>query len=81
MDSTGPSGATPLCKHINEIAAQVRTMESALRANGHKAAVIICTDGEASDGNVTEALKQFQNLPVWVVLRLCTDEQNIVDYW
>ena len=56
-------------------------MEGQLRANGHKAAVIICTDGESSDGDVAAALKPLHNLPVWVVIRLCTDEENIVNYW
>lgn len=81
MDTTGPSGGTPLCRHINEIATQVRAMESQLRANGHKAAIIIATDGEASDGDVAAALRPLHALPVWVVLRLCTDEQNVVNYW
>ena len=81
MDTTGPSGATPLCKHINEIAAQVRSMEPALKANGHKAAIIICTDGESSDGDVAAALNQLHDLPVWVVIRLCTDEEKVVNYW
>lgn len=81
MDTSSPSGGTPLCRHINEIANQVRAMESQLRANGHKAAIIICTDGQASDGDVAAALKPLHSLPVWVVLRLCTDEQAVVDYW
>ena len=81
MDNSGPSGTTPLCRHIREITEQIRGMESQLRANGHKAAVIICTDGEASDGDVAAALKPLHALPVWVVLRLCTDEDNVVNYW
>lgn len=81
LDNSGPSGGTPLCKHIHEITAQIQSMEGQLRANGHKAAVIICTDGESSDGDVAAALKPLHNLPVWVVIRLCTDEENIVNYW
>jgi hypothetical protein len=81
LDSSGPAGATPLCRHIREITAQIQAMEPQLRANGHKAAVIICTDGESSDGDVAAALKPLHNLPVWVVLRLCTDESKVVSYW
>jgi len=81
MDNSGPSGATPLCRHIREITAQIQAMEPQLRANGHKAALIICTDGEASDGDVAAALRPLHSLPVWVVLRLCTDEDNVVNYW
>ena len=43
--------------------------------------MIICTDGAASDGDVAAALKPLHNLPVWVVLRLCTDENDVVSYW
>lgn len=46
-----------------------------------KAAVIICTDGEATDGDVAAALKPLEDLPVWVVLRLCTDEKEVLSYW
>ena len=81
LDNTGPSGGTPLCKHINEVLIQVRGLEPQLRAHGHKAAVIICTDGEASDGNVAQALEPFKDLPVWIVIRLCTDEERVVQYW
>ena len=42
---------------------------------------IIATDGESSDGDVAEALRPLQNLPVWVVVRLCTDDDKIVNYW
>ena len=81
MNTSSPSGGTPLCRHINEIAAQVRAMESQLRSNGHKAAIIICTDGESSDGDVAAALRPLHSLPVWVVIRLCTDEESVAHYW
>ena len=61
--------------------AQIRAAEAELRANGQKACVIIATDGESSDGNIAEAMAPLKNLPVWVVVRLCTDEENIVQYW
>eukprot|EP01035_Chromulina_nebulosa_P021816 gene21816-28234_t len=76
-----PSGGTPLCRHISEIVQQIRSFESQLRANSQKACVIICTDGESSDGDIAEAMKPLCTLPVWVVVRLCTDEERIVQYW
>ena len=42
---------------------------------------MICTDGESTDGDLTEAMRPLQNLPVLVVIRLCTDEDKIVEYW
>jgi hypothetical protein len=52
-----------------------------VRASGQKACVIICTDGESSDGDVAAALRPLKDLPCWVILRLCTGEDRIVEYW
>eukprot|EP00596_Hydrurales_sp_CCMP1899_P002650 CAMPEP_0119044152 /NCGR_PEP_ID=MMETSP1177-20130426/29073_1 /TAXON_ID=2985 /ORGANISM="Ochromonas sp, Strain CCMP1899" /LENGTH=258 /DNA_ID=CAMNT_0007013745 /DNA_START=18 /DNA_END=791 /DNA_ORIENTATION=+ len=76
-----PGGGTPLCSQVNEVIAKVTEIAPQLRGAGKKAAVIICSDGEASDGNICEILKQFDTLPVWVVIRLCTDVKEVVDYW
>ena len=76
-----PSGGTPLCAHIRDVTAQIAAMADTLRANGQKAVVIIATDGESSDGDVAQALKPLERLPAWVVIRLCTDEDRIVNYW
>ncbi len=81
LEVTSPRNGTPLCRHINEIAAQIRVLEPQLRAQNHLAAVIICTDGVSSDGDVIEALRPLHQLPVWVVVRLCTDEFSVTNYW
>ena len=67
--------------HVNEVAKQITAIAPQLRAAGKKAALIICSDGEASDGNIVEALRPLHNLPVWVVIRLCTDNEQVVSYW
>ena len=77
----GPAGQTPLCAHIHCVVKAITKMAPALRANGQKAAVIIATDGESTDGNVSEAMKPLQKLPVWVVIRLATDTPDVVRYW
>jgi len=76
-----PAGHTPLCEHVNCVVAAIQSMASELKANGQKAAVIICTDGESTDGSIAEAMRPLQRLPVWVVVRLCTDENKVVNYW
>jgi len=76
-----PSGPTPLCTHIAAVVTAITSIADELKANGQKAAVIITTDGESSDGNVAEALRPLTNLPVLVILRLCTEEQQVIDYW
>lgn len=77
----GPSGGTPLCYHINRVIHEIQQQEAQLRAKGQKALLIIATDGEASDGNVAAAMRPLKNLPVWVIVRLCTSEDKIVEYW
>lgn len=42
---------------------------------------MIASDGESSDGDVSEALKPLESLPVWIVIRLCTHDKKVVDYW
>eukprot|EP01039_Chlorochromonas_danica_P005675 gene5675-6258_t len=76
-----PGGGTPLCKHVKEVVNKIKRMESSLRANGQKACVVILTDGESSDGNLSTAMQDLKALPVWTVVRLCTDEEKVVDYW
>jgi hypothetical protein len=70
-----------MCGHITQVVEQVRVMEPVLRANAQKAVVIIVTDGEASDGDVMQALRPLQDLPVWLVIRLCTSEADVVRSW
>jgi precorrin-6B methylase 1 len=56
-------------------------LEPSLRANQQKVAVIIATDGESSDGDIATAMAPLAQLPVWVVIRLCTNDEKIVNYW
>jgi hypothetical protein len=76
-----PAGGTPLCRHIREVVSQIRLNENELRSAGQKACLIIATDGESSDGDIAAAMAPLKDLPVWVVIRLCTDEERIVEYW
>ncbi len=32
-------------------------------------------------GNIIEAMRPLHDLPVWVVVRLCTDDDRIGTYW
>ncbi len=77
----GPGGQTPICAQINAVVEKISKIEDNLRANHQRAAVIICTDGVSTDGDVAEAMRPLQNLPVWVVVRLCTDSEEILNYW
>jgi hypothetical protein len=78
---SSPNGGTPLCYHIREVVNKIATMAPSLRANGQKVCVIIATDGESSDGDIATAMRPLKDLPCWVVVRLCTDQDRIVSYW
>lgn len=76
-----PGGETPLCKHIRVVVDKIRAVEQQLRANNQRACVIIASDGESTDGDIQQAMRPLKSLPVWVVVRLCTDEDRVVNYW
>jgi hypothetical protein len=56
-------------------------MEGFLRATNGKVVVVIATDGESSDGPLAPEMAKLKDLPVHVVVRLCTDEEQICNYW
>lgn len=84
-----PIGVTPLCKHIHEIREEIFELAPMLSQQGRKVAIIIATDGlptneygiggRQQNVEFTEALRLLEGLPVWIVIRLCTDEDNVVE--
>jgi hypothetical protein len=91
MRKCQPHGSTPLTAHLYEIGKQVAAMEGAMRQKGLEAVVILATDGlpTSADGDTSDeindefvrALQYLQSLPVWVVVRLCTDEAAVVKFY
>jgi len=87
-----PNGLTPLTARVAEIRAEIQAMSPELVRNGQKAVVVLATDGlptgntgtetrEEASRQFVEALRSMERLPVWVVVRLCTDEEEIVEYY
>jgi len=76
-----PRGGTPLCKHIVEVVNQILPIAGTLRQRSQRVVVVIATDGESSDGDITACLRPLERLPVFLVVRLCTDDPKIVEYW
>ena len=76
-----PSGGTPLCTHVRDFIDEVSRQAAALRSEGKRAKLIIATDGEASDGNLSAAMAPLKSLPVVIVIRICTNDSKVVDYW
>lgn len=72
-------GYTPLCAAIQSI---INDMVYIQVPPGRKIEVVLCTDGLSSDGDVgLKILQLIRNYPVKLVLKLCTDEENVVNYW
>ena len=77
-----PRGKSPFCKHILSIIESIKEVEEELIENDQKAVIVILTDGDsATDGELTEVMKPLEDLPVWLVVRLCTDDQKVVRFW
>lgn len=91
MRSCQPTGPTPLTAHIYKIADHVSAMADEMRARGLKAVLILATDGlpTSREGissrefsqEFIRALQQLQTLPIWLVVRLFTDEEEVVDFY
>lgn len=81
MLESEPTSRTPLNAHINAVVREVKEMAPTLRRDGQRVAVIIASDGVATDGDVRGSLSKLIGLPVWVVIRLCTSDDDLVDYW
>ena len=74
-----------------EITGQIAEMAETMWQKGLRAVVIIATDGlptsvggDTNDEVTAEfisAIQYLQSLPVWVVVRLCTDERAVVDFY
>jgi len=83
-----PRGGTPLTAHVGEIRAVVESMAPMLRESGQRVSIIIATDGIPTDGSsksprdsFVRALRTLEGLPVWLVIRLCTDDDSVVDFY
>jgi hypothetical protein len=76
-----PQGGTPLCGQIVQAISCIQPMAEQMRLRGERAVIIIETDGEPTDGDLVSAMAPLATMPVSVVVRLCTDDANIVKFW
>lgn len=91
MRKTPTVGSTPLTRHLREIRATLESMTPTLTKDRRKVVLVLATDGiptnehgDASNHSMNEfaaILKSLEELPVWVVVRLCTDEEHVVEYY
>ena len=76
-----PSGTTPMCRQLHDIIASLHSMERDLRSTNKIALLIIMTDCESTDGNIVDVLKPLEGMPLQIIIRMCTDERAVTEYW
>jgi len=94
LDRTGPGGLTPLRERLEEIHHRIQAQQQELAHSGQRVVLVIATDGlptgpnagwgsQASNRNqLVDILKRLGfGLSVFIVIRLCTDESDVVDYY
>ena len=78
LDIEPSSAKTPICRQLRDISEQLRRLDA---SNRKVAMLILLVDGTATDGDVIDILKPLEGLPLHVVVRVYTDERDVVDYW
>jgi hypothetical protein len=91
LNSTTPSGVTPLTRHLQHVYRIVSSMLPSLIREGQRVVVVLATDGVPTnelgrtgqfvDSDFERALQRLQQLPVWLVVRLCTNDDAVVQYY
>jgi hypothetical protein len=84
LERNPPRGSTPLAERIDGLRRRLAGSYSSLSANGSKIMLTIATDGvpNGSKDIFVQALRRITlELPVNIVIRLATDEDNIVEFY
>jgi hypothetical protein len=91
MTNTRPNGPTLLTKQILVLIDYIASIAPSLKANNQTVSVIIATQGLPTDEtnasppgvlrDFIQALRALEALPVWVILRLCTDDDKAFEFY
>ena len=91
VNTIEPDGVTPLTAQILVIRTRLESVAYALKQLDQQAVIVICTDGLPTNaaGETTviarqefvKALKSLETLPVGIVIRLCTNVPDVVDFY
>jgi len=93
LDKVRPNGATPLAQSLRQIHTRITTVHGNLARQGLRTVVVVATDGlptstggykptDAAKNEVVQVMRQLSvDLPVFLVIRLCTDEDDVVAFY
>ena len=79
--SIDPRGRSSIGKHLSHTIELLKDMDDELHATKKIAVLIIITGCESTDGNIAGILKGLEGLPIRIVIRVCSEENQIIDYW
>mmetsp|Transcript_18967 Transcript_18967/g.18236 ORF Transcript_18967/g.18236 Transcript_18967/m.18236 type:complete len:373 (-) Transcript_18967:34-1152(-) len=91
LDKTKPDGLTPLTAHVCHLRSEIQELAPMLQQKGQKVVIVIATDGlpvekgvkdsQRNKDNFLKAMRSLEGLPVWIVIRLCTDDHTVVNFY
>merc|ERR1712118_253545 len=93
LDATQQGGLTPLKDRLEEIYHRIQAQHAELAENGQRIVLVIATDGLPASATssattsrhkseLVEILKRLGfELSVFIVIRITTDDDNVVDYY
>lgn len=82
LDQVVPRYTTPLAENVRAIKKQIERIHTSLIDNCQRVCVTIATDGIPEDrSEFQDAIVELYELPVWVVIRLCTSHDDVLHFW
>lgn len=91
INDVKPSGNTPLIEHLITLCDELHDRSDDLKNKSQKVAIIITTDGLPTnewgeeDENSKEVFKRIlrslSRLQAWIVIRLCTSDEEVIDFF
>ena len=91
MSKTRPTGPSNLVQHLNEVYESLEKVQNILEENDKIVTMVVVTDGIPTDEfgqkgdhvkeHFIQVLQQFCNLPVWIVIRLATDDEDAIKFY
>lgn len=84
LQRTYPGGSTPLTERLGELNHRICASMPGLSRTGRKVMLCLVTDGVPNGhrSHFVQALRHFaQTLPVSVVARLCTNDDNVMQFY
>jgi hypothetical protein len=91
MTQTKPAGPTPLTKQLRTVRDYVQMIAPQLRAQHQIVPIILATQGlPANEQGISspvilqefiQTLTSLESLPVWLVIRLCTDDERAFEFY